>query len=137
MRGVEGLKNGPVATSFVGDPTKSLEPGQAIPLKLGKRKYTLSVSGKFYEDSSVKSVAEYKLVLSDGVRSQVIASAKDCNDAHPRLIWAGDLDGDGRLDLLVNASNHYNVSNRVLWVSRGTSQATIVRSVAKFYTSGC
>jgi len=136
VRDLAGLKNGPVHSSFVGDREKFLHPGQSLSLMLGSRKYTLSVSGKV-PASPTDGLAEYALVLSDGVHSQTIASEKDCNDVRPRLIWAGDLDHDGRLDLLVDASRHYNVSSRILWVSRGATQRQLVRPAAKFETSGC
>lgn len=137
VRGVAGLKNRAVATSYAGDPAKSLRPGQVLVLKIGHKKYTLSVSGKFSDNRSGAALAEYKLVLSVGARSQTIAAEKDCDAVHPRLIWAGDLDSDGRIDLLVDSSTHYNVSSRTLWLSEGATGAQLVRAAAKFVTSGC
>ncbi len=39
-------------------------------------------------------------------------------DENTRLLWAGDIDGDGKIDVLQNKKNHYNqVANRILFLS--------------------
>ena len=53
------------------------------------------------------------------------------------LLWAGDLDGDGRLDLYMNLSTHYNVSARRLFLSSAAASGALVREVAVFQTTGC
>jgi len=36
------------------------------------------------------------------------------DEEHRSLIWAGDLEGDGRTDLIVDVSEHANVSRILL-----------------------
>lgn len=49
--------------------------------------------------------------LAEAGRSQILARnlGRD-EDATPSLPWAGDLDRDGRLDYLLDTTDHYNVS---------------------------
>jgi hypothetical protein len=79
-----------------------------------------------------------RLVLVFGELRQVLFSLQECgNDASWSLIWAGDLDRDGKLDLYVSVTQHYNVSQRKLFLSSTAGDKQLVREVAEFITSGC
>lgn len=58
-------------------------------------------------------------------------------DSWPSLLWAGDLDRDGRLDLLFDRSDHYKVTDRVLYLSSRAGEAELVHPAATFRTVGC
>ena len=73
-----------------------------------------------------------------GESGQVLYSLQDCgNDPSWRLLWAGDLDRDGKLDLYVSVTQHYNVSERKLFLSSQADEGQLVKEVADFVTSGC
>lgn|SRR5262245_36368434 len=57
------------------------------------------------------------------------------DDAQPKLLWAGDLNGDGALDLLLDLSDHYNVSRPTLFLSR--RHGALLESVAMHQSVGC
>ena len=57
-------------------------------------------------------------------------------DQHCNLQWAGDLDGDGKLDLVMDLSDYYNLSELTLFLSSGAG-TSIVKKVSSFCTSGC
>lgn len=59
------------------------------------------------------------------------------DDAAPELLFAGDLDRDGRLDLLFNLTDHYNVSRTVLLLSSAAREGDAVAEVARFEAVGC
>lgn len=59
------------------------------------------------------------------------------NDAYPHLRWAGDLDRDGRLDLLIDVSDHYNVSQPTLFLSSQASDGELVHAAAALRSLGC
>lgn len=59
------------------------------------------------------------------------------SDQHAELIWAGDLDGDGKLDLLIDHSDHYNSSGLALYLSTWAGAGQLVGRVAIFKTLGC
>lgn len=58
------------------------------------------------------------------------------SDAAASLLFAGDLDGDGRLDLLFDTSDHYNVRQPTLFLS-GAGDGQPVRAVAQHRAVGC
>jgi hypothetical protein len=53
----------------------------------------------------------------------------------PSVLFVGDLDRDGRLDLIVDTATHYNVSHVTLFLS-GVEPGKLV-AVAVAHTSGC
>lgn len=55
----------------------------------------------------------------------------------PALLFAGDLDGDGRIDLLLELSDHYNLSLPTLWLSGEGSDGEPLQEVAAYAQTGC
>ena len=69
-----------------------------------------------------------RIVIDDGARAQTLAAMSGYyeagattmslnHDASPRLLFAGDIDRDGKLDLIVDTSDHYNKSRPTLFLS--------------------
>ncbi len=106
---------------------------------------TFRFGGKNYELRVENSVAVEKylgkgsrLVLSDGENSQVLTSLPNgCTDCYWTLYWAGDLDRDGKLDLYLDLSNHFNVMDKRLFLSGQAKPGRLVKLVAEFWTNGC
>jgi hypothetical protein len=112
----------------------------------------LTVAGKTYhlrvttrsrqrsEHSSDERLSDdARLVLATGKSRQVLYSlaGKSNDEGEWNLLWAGDLDHDGRLDLYVEVSWHYNLSQRKLFLSSQAKRGRLVREVADFSTEGC
>ncbi|MCB0334183.1 MAG: hypothetical protein KDD55_11825 [Bdellovibrionales bacterium] len=55
----------------------------------------------------------------------------------PNVLWAGDLDRDGKLDLLIDTSNHYNVTEQTLYLSSLATKGELVGKAAIFRATGC
>lgn len=54
------------------------------------------------------------------------------------ILWAGDLDGDGKLDLLIDGADHYNVGARMrLYLSSYAPGGRLVGLAAVFESVGC
>lgn len=141
LRG-EGLRAGPVVQarrSQREDPSSSMEP-----LSLGGKTYRWGLQCDLPRADGSNVCA---LVLEHGaVRQRLQAFDARTDDrgatglgdeAHPRLLFAGDLDRDGRLDLIVDLSDHYNVSRPTLFLSSGPTPGTLVRAVASYRSVGC
>jgi len=74
----------------------------------------------------------------DSSRSQTLVEIERLGaDATPSVIWAGDLDGDRRTDLLLDITNHYNVRHLALFLSREAAPGELVKRVAELRTTGC
>jgi len=135
----EWLNAGPVQTVLEGTYEKSIERLSPVTLKLGSTSYELKVvspeNGEKCENEGLPKNA--RLVLTSGESEQVLYSLEECgNDPAWFLLWAGDLDRDGKLDLYVSVNQHYNVSEKKLFLSSAAGEG-LVEQVAEFVTSGC
>ncbi|MET0807665.1 MAG: hypothetical protein ABWX93_02785, partial [Pseudoxanthomonas sp.] len=59
------------------------------------------------------------------------------DDASPTLLFAGDLDRDGKLDLIFDGTDHYNVSRPTLFLSSPAGQGELLHEVARYESVGC
>lgn len=137
LKGANMLKEGAVVTVHQGQQT--LAKTSPISLTLAGRHYELKVVGDEAEKCGEQLLPhEAKLVLAFGDTNQVLYSLEGCgNDAGWSLVWAGDLDGDDKLDLYVNVNQHYNVSERRLFLSSQSKNGQLVKEIAEFITTGC
>ena len=86
-------------------------------------------------------IKNYKLTLTslkDGVELNDVLVTKDgFSEAMIDIEFAGDIDGDGRLDLIVNTSNHYNVTEPTLYLSKPAKGDKLLKIVGQHTTTGC
>lgn len=75
---------------------------------------------------------------SEGTR-QVLHTMRESDEflSIGDLIWAGDLDRDGKPDFYMTLFEHYNVGNSVLFLSSEAENGKLVKKVAYFWTTGC
>lgn len=59
------------------------------------------------------------------------------DDAAPALLFAGDLDRDGQLDLVFDTTDHYNVSRPTLFLSSAARGGELVGAAAQYQSVGC
>lgn len=85
-----------------------------------------------------------EMVDDDGPATGKLVSAAPGGDAILFLVKgingmraAGDLDGDRALDLLIDLTDHYNVSRPTLFLSRGRRAGTLLERVATHESVGC
>jgi hypothetical protein len=110
---------------------------------LGATKYVLHYRCGSAPDP--EGFVDCALVLDANGVSQVLASFPALNengginslDAEQYVAFAGDLDHDGKLDLLANISSHYNVWQPALFLSTAAKNGELVAKVAELVTTGC
>lgn len=79
-----------------------------------------------------------KLVLTSGKTKQVLYDPEGiCSDCIWSMLWAGDLDADGKPDFYLNLNNHYNGEIKRLFLSSFAEKGKLVKEVAAFTTVGC
>lgn len=83
--------------------------------------------------------ADQTLLEMDASRSAGVALGPWIlgNDAAPRLLFAGDLDRDGRLDLIFDATDHYNLSLPTLFLSSAAGSGRFLRRMSEHRAVGC
>lgn len=106
--------------------------------------YKLSATGKKkkeHPDSNWWVVSDYKLYLTtlvDGKEmTELLTAKKSFDDQMIKIIFAGDLDGDGKLDLVIDTASHYNVSSLTLYLSKSGERSRIIKPVGVFTFVGC
>jgi hypothetical protein len=88
---------------------------------------------------------ECTMVLEQGERSQDLVTIPieregrkiNALDVEHYIVFAGDLDHDGRLDLIANLSRHWNEWRPVLLLSTEAKNGELVGVAAELSTTGC
>lgn len=144
LRDLPGLATGSVATAYAGHGDPLSLAGLDRDFVLFERK-----AGHLHFDCDGATASrDCALVLDHDGRSQVLgrwqghASAGESqlmlgSDAWPHLRWAGDVDRDGRLDLLIDVTDHYNVSAPTLFLSTQAKPGELVGEAAVLRSLGC
>ena len=102
VRCIPGLRAGKIHNADVVN--HNLHSQGPLDVSLGERRYQLRLQAK------APSLADAKVILTHGGRTQVLYLADGfADDPHFDIEWAGDLDADGKLDLIVNLSRKYSV----------------------------
>lgn len=126
VRDVPALRPGVVTRLPVA--RQAMQPGARLPLADG-----LALVAAL-DDAGAYTLS---LVSADG-RSQALCEHQTLHDdTVPTLLLAGDLDADGRMDLLIDTSNHYNLSRVTLYLSSAAGAGDWVAPVAALQTTGC
>jgi len=144
----KNLQESNIPTVF--DKVSSLEPAKPILLGwVNRNAYTLAPLGEVTDEGhrtpSDMLIINYKLKLFDNstelgkeLRNQTLIEYDRLSfDGLPTILWSGDLDADGKLDLLLDLRNHYNIKSYALFLSSEAESDNIVKLVAEFIFAGC
>ena len=108
---------------------ESLQYARPFLLTFGARQYGI------YLESARDDLFDAQVILADGQRSQVLHSADGfIDDPHYDIVWAGDLDRDGQLDLVVNLHRKYSWYPYRLLLSSFAANGQLVGDAALFET---
>jgi hypothetical protein len=86
-------------------------------------------------------VWNYKLFLAatiDGIPCKSLLVAQpNFDDKMITLLFAGDMDGDGIMDLLIDTSRHYNSTIPTLYLSKPSGKGEVVKPIGGHTSVGC
>lgn len=146
VKNLKTLKPGPVVTLYHRPSPKEIE-SRNLPIgaiesgfeqvfDLGKRTYTLRTGTGSMKDGRTVIV----LVLEFENQSQAVAyNVHSPNDKGVigNLMWVGDLDNDGKLDLYFDEYNEKGAFGVGLYLSSEADEGKLVKLAATFGMAGC
>jgi hypothetical protein len=128
VSGVPRIRPGP-ATTVVEYEASLWADERRLAITLGPAAYELTL------DSTDPDFCDATITLSDGRASQTLyvpgGHPFDCDAPHFSVQWAGDLDGDRRLDLVTTFSPKYSWYPRQLFLSSAARPGELVGLVAR------
>lgn len=131
ITGLDSLKTGMIKTLFSG--RLSLPLGSTLEFTLdNKSAYSITAFGGMEPNSGG---VDYKVELVKDSRSQVICSFDATSTAVSYLLWAGDIDRDGQLDLLIDTVCDYSASCPALFLSSLAEGGNLLKKAAQFETT--
>lgn len=134
------LREGTVAIHSFKENT--LYPGDSAAFDFQGVHYKLEATGrKLTTESGIVSVEDYRLYLHATIMGKpvktLLVAQEHFNETLTRILFGGDIDGDGRLDLLLDTSNHYNHTQPTLYLSKNASDGALVQPVGFWSATGC
>jgi len=123
---------------------ENIYPEESFKFSYKNVEYTLFATGKKKKeqpDSDWIVVSNYKLYLKtvvDGKEiTELLVAKKNFDDQMIKVIFAGDLDDDNKLDLIIDTASHYNVTSPTLYLSKPAEKGKAIKPVGVFVTVGC
>lgn len=140
ISGLKDIQEGEIP--FVELKKHILYPGEHMSLKLNEHWTSITAYGTvkatLYEGPSITSyLLEIKSTRDGERKKQIFAGTNGFSDAMFKFIWAGDIDGDGALDLIMDLSSHYNSGQITLFLSSKADEGQLLKKVSEFKTVGC
>lgn len=119
-------------------------PGDTTTFNYLGLQYTLFATGekrKVQDDSEWFEVWNYKLFLMVDIKGvskkSLLIAHPNFDDAMTTILFAGDIDGDGILDLIIDSSRHYNATYPTLYLSKPANQEEVVKPIGGMRSVGC
>ncbi|MEM8901111.1 MAG: SH3 domain-containing protein [Bacteroidota bacterium] len=120
---------------------KSPLPGSSIFIEGPKVPTSLYVTGTVELVDYGLLMKDYALTLRSGKGAedytQSFLHIEHLEETRVEIIWSGDIDRDGKLDLLINISHHYNLYQPTLYLSSRAEKGKLLRRMASFRATGC
>lgn len=119
-------------------------PGDTLRINYLGIDYKIFATGgkkKVQDDPEWFDVWKYKLYLTATIKGQkhtsLLVAQPNFDDQMINLIFAGDIDGDGILDLIIDTSRHYNATSPTIYLSRPSNNGELVKPIGGHTSVGC
>ncbi len=123
---------------------QQIMPGDTLRINYAGVDYKLFASGgkkKSNNNPDMFDVWNYKLYISatvkDTPRKSLLVAQPNFDDRMITILFAGDIDGDGVLDLIIDTSRHYNVSSIIIYLSKPAENSELLKPMGGHISAGC
>ncbi len=103
--------------------------------------YATGTKKKVQNNPEWFDVWNYKLYLTATIKGQqktsLLVAKPNFDDEMIQLIFTGDIDGDGILDLIIDTSNHYNATSPTIYLSKPAKKGELVKPIGEHTSVGC
>ena len=124
-------KNKPVKTLNLSDEVLSVTLEEKHSFRFGRKTYTLRAEGDErtdgYHNDYWYKVKDYRLYLSDGKSEQLLTTVSYFDGTSPDILWAGDLDRDGKPDFVLRTAKWYEDERIELYLSSIAKKGELVK----------
>ena len=139
LSGVEGVREG--AVEVIALPKQQLLPGEELSFNFRGDTYKLFATGDVQKDEGETVTKNYKLFLQARIggklTNQLLVAHPALEEAMAQILFAGDLNGDGQPDLLLDTTWHYNAVVPTLYLSVPGARGNLLELVALHLSVGC
>lgn len=125
-------------------PKSNVYPQDTLKLNYMGNNYQIYATGekiKLSDQPDIYEVKNYKLFITTRIhgkiRKTLLVSVEEFDDTMVSILFVGDMDGDGILDLLLDTSNHYNSERTTLYLSKPATNNELLMLVGKHTIIGC
>ncbi len=119
-------------------------PGDTLHINYLGTDYKIFATGgkkKTQESADWFEVWNYKLYVTATIngkqRKSLLVAQPNFNDQMINLIFVGDIDGDGIMDLIIDTSAHYNASSPTIYLSKPANNNEVVKPIGSHTSVGC
>jgi hypothetical protein len=115
-----------------------LYPGENMSMEFNGDWISISAYGIANPEVTIRNYMLQVSSKNDRHRTkQIFAGTNGFDDSMFKFIWAGDIDRDGKLDLIMDLSDHYNVKKLTLFLSSKAEEGELFKRIAEFKNTGC
>ncbi len=123
--------NGKINHVNITQPT--LLPGDVISFEFNAIRYVLRAEGNLHDSSCAEyCISDYKLFIRrDGYAEQQLLYVEKFENSQAKISFLGDIDGDGKLDIILDAATNYEENRALLFLSSKAIEKMILKLVAE------
>jgi hypothetical protein len=125
-------------------PKEQVFPGDTLRINYLGIDYKIYATGskkKVQDDPEWFDVWNYKLYLEATIKGQLhtslLIAQPNFDDEMINIMFAGDIDGDGVLDLIIDTSSDYNATSPTIYFSSPATNGEVVKPIGRHVSVGC